>query len=86
MGTIAARHARTVGQLVTEVTAIHLLALCQAADIVGPERLGRHTARAHALLRESFPTVQEDRPMDLEIQAVAGMLRTGALRAAVTGS
>ncbi|MCE0536201.1 aromatic amino acid ammonia-lyase [Kineosporia rhizophila] len=86
MGTIAARHARTVGQLVTEVTAIHLLALCQAADIVGPERLGRHTARAHAAVRAGIPTVEQDRPMDLEIQAVAEMLRTGALRAAVTGS
>ena len=61
------------------------LALCQAADIIGAQGLGRHTARAHALVRESIPTVDRDRPMDLEIQAVAEMIRTGALRAAVTG-
>jgi len=36
MGTIAARHVRTAVGLVSEVTAIHLLALCQAADLVGP--------------------------------------------------
>ncbi|HEX3785530.1 MAG TPA: aromatic amino acid ammonia-lyase [Pseudonocardiaceae bacterium] len=81
MGTIAARHARTIAQLVSEVTAIHLLALCQAADLVGADGLGPVTSRIHAFLRADIPTVDEDRPMDIDITAVAELIRSGALRA-----
>ena len=86
MGTIAARHARTIGVLVSEVTAIHLLALCQAADIVGADGLGTAAGRVHAFVRGDVPTVDEDRPMDVDIRKVAELVRTGAIRAAVDGT
>jgi histidine ammonia-lyase/phenylalanine ammonia-lyase len=86
MGTIAARHARTVVQLTSEVAAIQLLALCQAADLVGPGRLSTATRDVHAYVREHAAFVTADRPMDTEIRHVATLLRSGALRAAVGGS
>lgn len=80
MGTIAARHARTAVHLISEVTAIHLVALCQAADIIGAGELGPRTARAYGYLRDIVPFVQEDRPLDEEFQQTAKLLIDGSLR------
>jgi phenylalanine ammonia-lyase len=83
MGTIAARHAHTVVLLTSQVTAIHLLALCQAADLSGLDQLGSATRAAHAQVRALSPFVSVDRPLDTEIEAVAALLRGGELRRAV---
>ncbi|MET7608589.1 aromatic amino acid lyase [Streptomyces avermitilis] len=83
MGTIAARHARTVVRLVSEVTAIHLVALCQAADIVGAHELGPRTARAFDYVRSTIPFVHEDRPLNEEFQQTAETIIDGSLRRAV---
>ncbi|WP_336216160.1 HAL/PAL/TAL family ammonia-lyase [Nonomuraea sp. LPB2021202275-12-8] len=82
MATIAARHARTAVQLATDVAAIHLLALAQAADLRGPEHLSSATRACHALLRDSSPPLNGDRPLDTDISAVACLIRTGTLRRA----
>ncbi|WP_392876959.1 histidine ammonia-lyase [Streptomyces sp. LN499] len=86
MGTIAARHARTAVHLISEVTAIHLVALCQAADIIGADKLGPQTARAYSYLRSVVPFVQEDRPLDEEFQQTAKLLIDGSLRRHVMAS
>jgi phenylalanine ammonia-lyase len=83
MGTIASRHARTVVGLASQVTAIHLLALCQAADLVGVEQLCGTTRAAHAHVRKFSPLLATDRPLDEEIESMAALLRTGDLRRAV---
>lgn len=83
MGTIGARHARTVVRLVGEVTGIHLSALCQAADIVGAGDLATRTGRAYRFLRNVVPFVREDRPMDEDFAQIAQMLLNGSLRRAV---
>lgn len=83
MGTIAARHARTAVHLISEVTAIHLVALCQAVDIIGADKLSPLTARAHRYLRSTVPFVQEDRPLDEEFQQIATLLIDGSLRRTV---
>ncbi|MEU9288214.1 aromatic amino acid ammonia-lyase [Streptomyces sp. NPDC048275] len=80
MGTIAARHARTVTRLIGEVTAIHLVALCQAADLVGADGLGLRTARCHRYLRGIVPFLQEDRPLDEDFGRIADALIDGSLR------
>lgn len=56
------------GELASEVAAIHLLALCQAADLVGASQLGRATGRVHKFIRSVFLPVDEDRPLDIEIR------------------
>ncbi|BCJ50503.1 histidine ammonia-lyase [Actinoplanes sp. NBRC 14428] len=83
MGTIAARHARTVVRLAGQVTAIHLMALCQGADLVGVEQLGATTRAAHTYVRKFSPSVSADRPLDGEIESVAALLGAGDLRRAV---
>jgi phenylalanine ammonia-lyase len=83
MGTIAARHAHAVVHLTSQVTAIHLLALCQAADLTGIEELGSATRAAHTHVRGHSAFLSADRPLDTEIESVAAILRSGKLRRVV---
>lgn len=85
MGTIAARDARTVSQLALDATAIHLAALCQAADLRGPQLLGAGTRGAYTLVRKYVRFLDRDRRMDGELADLATALRHGALREAVLG-
>jgi histidine ammonia-lyase/phenylalanine ammonia-lyase len=78
MGTTAARQARDVIEIVERVAAIHLLALCQAADLRGAHQLGR-TAAIHAKIRATVPFVDRDRAMDQDIIAVVDMIRNDTL-------
>jgi histidine ammonia-lyase/phenylalanine ammonia-lyase len=80
MGTIAARHARTTGGLALDVAAIHLLALCQAADLRDADRLGPMTGAVHAHVRKQIAFLDQDRPMDGDIEAIGAMIRRGELR------
>jgi histidine ammonia-lyase len=84
MGTIAARDARTVTGLVADLTAIHLAALCQAADLRGPSRLGSGTRSAYELVRAHVPFLDRDQRLDAELAALADVICSGGLRAAVT--
>ena len=83
MGTIAARDARSIVELVETICAIHLLALCQAADLRGAERLGRGTAAAYRLVRTVSPFVGHDRRLDGDVAAVLGLIRSGAFETLV---
>jgi histidine ammonia-lyase/phenylalanine ammonia-lyase len=83
MGTIAARDARTVVELVRRIAAIHLAALCQAADLRGADRLAEGTRRAYDCVREHVGFLDGDRRMDAELDALADALGSGALREAV---
>ncbi|WP_051951853.1 HAL/PAL/TAL family ammonia-lyase [Actinacidiphila yeochonensis] len=82
MGTIAARDARTIAELTGQVTAIHLIALAQALDLRGIDSVSPAVRRAHALIRRHVPFLTGDRRMDRDITAVAGLIRSGALRRA----
>jgi phenylalanine ammonia-lyase len=79
MGTIAARDARAIVELVQYVTAIHLHALCQAADVRGPSRLSPSTRAAHELIRAHVPFVDRDRPLDEDVEAIVRLIRSDAL-------
>ncbi|MFJ9752916.1 HAL/PAL/TAL family ammonia-lyase [Streptomyces chartreusis] len=78
MGTTAARRTRDVITLTEKAAAIHLLALCQAADLRGPDRLGG-TRVLHERVRNHVPTVDRDRPMDTDIAHVLHLLYNGTL-------
>ncbi|HEY8474849.1 MAG TPA: aromatic amino acid ammonia-lyase [Natronosporangium sp.] len=81
MGTIAARDARTIAGLVTEIVAMHLVALCQAADLRGKEKLAPRTRAAYELIRERVPFVDADRRLDADVASVVALIRSGELRA-----
>jgi histidine ammonia-lyase/phenylalanine ammonia-lyase len=86
MCAIAARDARTVVALTEEVAAIHLLALCQALNLRGIERSSGPIRAMHAFIREHVPPVRDDRPMDVDIQVVIGLIRSGALTDKLAGA
>jgi histidine ammonia-lyase len=79
MGTIAARDALRVVELVETVTAIHLLALCQAADLRGLSNCHRRTRALHVAVRQRVPMNTADRRMDVDIAEVLALHRAGAL-------
>ncbi|CCH32382.1 aromatic amino acid ammonia-lyase [Actinosynnema sp. NPDC047251] len=83
MGTIAARDARSVVELVTEIAAIHLLAGCQAADLRGAHLLGLGTRTGYEVIRDHVPFVDHDRRLDEDLGVVVGLIRSGALVAAL---
>jgi histidine ammonia-lyase/phenylalanine ammonia-lyase len=78
MSAMAARAARTVIELTEEVTAIHLLALCQALDLRGVDGCSSATKTAYLLIRDHAPTVTDDRAMYDDIQAVLALIRSNA--------
>ena len=78
MGSIAARRTRDVVRLAESVTAIHLLALCQAADFRGPDRLGV-TRIIYDRIRAVSDPLQADRELEDDIAAVIAILRDGSL-------
>lgn len=84
MGTIAARDARTVVELAIEVAAVHVLALCQAADLRSVDLLSDRTAALHRFVRKSSPFLDRDRPLDADLATVAQAIRSGELRRAVS--
>jgi histidine ammonia-lyase len=76
MGPIAARDAYRVVTLLEEVTAIHLLAACQAADLRGPELLSPATRPAYEAVRRRVTPLTRDRRLDHDIRAVLALVRT----------
>ena len=78
MGTIAARDARSIVDLLQNICAIHLLAACQAADLRGAERLGCGTGAAYRLVRMAAPFLDHDRRLDHDVAAVLQLVRSGA--------
>ncbi|QIS11530.1 aromatic amino acid ammonia-lyase [Nocardia arthritidis] len=80
MGTIAARDARTIVELVQNITAIHLAALCQAVELRGHERLGRGTLAAFRAVRKRVAFLDADRRSDTDIAALVELIRSGELR------
>jgi histidine ammonia-lyase len=83
MGAAAARQAREVVDLTQRVAAIHLLILCQAADLRGADRLGEGSRRVYAAVRKVSPFVEFDRELRTDIEQVVDLIRSGALVAAI---
>jgi histidine ammonia-lyase len=85
MGANAARHALEILDNVRRVLAIELLAAAQAIDLRpdGPARLGRGTARAYAEIRRRVCRLDHDRELASDIEALAVLIRSGHLLAAV---
>ena len=83
MGATAARQAREVAELHKRVTAIHLLILCQAADLRGADKLAPGTRRVYDAVREVSTYVEGDRELRDDIERVVGLIDSGTLVKAV---
>jgi histidine ammonia-lyase/phenylalanine ammonia-lyase len=76
MGATAARTARDVVALTEKVAAIHLIALCQAADLRGATNLGQ-TREVYDRVRSVVPFGVTDREWADDIASVVAMIRSG---------
>jgi len=85
MGAAAARQAREVVGLTQTVAAIHLLILCQAADLRGADRLGRGSRRVYEAVRAVSPFVARDRELRGDIEQVVELIASGRLARAIDG-
>ena len=79
MGMTAALKARQVAEFTRSCLAVELLVAAQALDFRQPVRPGRGVAAAHRLLRESVPTLEVDREIHRDIEAVSRLIDSGAL-------
>jgi phenylalanine ammonia-lyase len=86
MGAAAARQAREVVALTETVAAMHLLILCQAADLRGAGELGAGSRRVYDAVRSVSPFVERDRELESDIRAVLGLIRGGQLSQAIEGT
>ncbi len=81
MGANAARHTREILDNVRHVLAIELLTAAQAINLRpdGPARLGHGTSRAYVEIRKHASYLAHDRPTTPDIEALARLMRSGAL-------
>jgi phenylalanine ammonia-lyase len=86
MSAIAARDALHVVELVEEVTAIHLLALCQALHLRGVNDSAPAIRDAYHLIRERVPSLEDDRPMEDDINTMLDLIRSDKLHAVLPGT
>ncbi len=84
MGATAARQARDVVALVEKVAAIHLIALCQAADLRGADKLGK-TRAVYDRVRAQVAPLDVDRSMADDIMLVVEMIHDETLTAGLSG-
>jgi histidine ammonia-lyase len=74
--------ARRLGRMIENLRhtiAIELLCACQGIDLLSPLRTGTLATKAYEAVREKSAMVTQDRPLTAEIEAVSGVLATGAL-------
>jgi phenylalanine ammonia-lyase len=83
MATIAARDACLIAELVRNIAAINLAAMCQAVDLRGRDGLAPATRVAYELLRTRVAFVERDRRLDHELAAVAELIDSGELAALI---
>ena len=85
MGANAARHTTEVLDNVRSVIAIELLVAAQGIDLRedGPARLGAGTRVAYRVIRDVVATLETDRPIAPDIEALRGLIADRSLLAAV---
>jgi histidine ammonia-lyase len=83
MGMTAALKARAVVEHASNCLAIEMLVAAQALDLRLPVKAGRGPRAAHELIRSKVPTMERDRELHLDIAAVARLIDSGELLAAV---
>jgi histidine ammonia-lyase len=78
MGTTAARQTYEIIKNVRRVIAIEMLCAAQALDF-RRARMGKGTTRAHAMIRDLVPTLNQDRILTHDIEALAALIASGSI-------
>ncbi len=85
MGMTAALKARQVAEQTRTCLAIEVLVASQALDLRLPVLAGKGPRAAHQLVRSKVPTLEDDREIHLDIEAVSALIDSGALLRAAHG-
>jgi histidine ammonia-lyase len=78
----AALKAERVVSLAAHVVAVEILCACQAIDLLAPLTTSPALAGAHGAVRAVAPMLTGDRPPAPDIEAIAGMILSGAFERA----
>ncbi|HET9369315.1 MAG TPA: histidine ammonia-lyase [Vicinamibacterales bacterium] len=78
----AALKADRIVALAIDIVAIEILAACQAIDLLAPLATSPPLAAVHAAVRSVVPTLDRDRPPAPDIDAIAALIRSGAIERA----
>jgi histidine ammonia-lyase len=80
MGMSAARRLAPMMANLQRIIAIEMLAACQGIDLLAPLRTGPESQRAVDIVRAVSPTLEADRSLSPDIEAVADLIRSAAFR------
>ena len=80
LATYAARRLHGMADNLARLLAIELMAAAQGIELRRPLRSSVALERAHAIVREVCPFLDEDRPLGQDIEAVADLVLAGRLR------
>lgn len=83
-GPRAGMKAARAQMLLERVIAIELLSASEGIEYHRPLRSGRAVEAVHALIRSRVPRLLEDRPLTPDIEAIAGMIRSGEIDRAIS--
>jgi histidine ammonia-lyase len=75
----AALKAERAVELAAHVLAVELLCACQAIDLLAPLESSRPLMHVHAAVRRVVPTLNDDRSSAPDLDAIAQLIRRGAL-------
>ncbi len=75
----AALKAQRALELARYVLAVETLCACQAIDFLAPLETSAPLARVHASIRARVPPLRDDRPPAPDLEAVAGLIASGAI-------
>ncbi|HJS70173.1 MAG TPA: aromatic amino acid lyase, partial [Gaiellaceae bacterium] len=78
---LSARRLREMVQLGEALVAVELVVDCQAVDLRRPAALGTGTARAHAMVRDVVPFLDEGDTLVSDLEPLQELIRSGALSA-----
>ncbi len=79
MGPIAVRKLTEIQKNLAVVLAVEMMSAAQAMDLRKPQKPGRGTAAAYGRIRETVPFLEDDRPLHIDINAIAGMIRDNSI-------
>ena len=79
MGLAAARKACRTVSCLERILAVELMCAAQGIDYRRPLRSGPGVEEVHALVRSRVDTLEGDRPLTEDLEALAGLVRSGAI-------
>jgi len=83
MGTISARKCREVVKNTEHVIAIEFLCAAQALDLFTNLKPGEGSLAAYRAIRAAIPHLDKDRVMNIDINTMVGLMRSGQITDAV---